>query len=298
MDVNPGLATSILLIVNAILLTSSGILLWLWLSTRAGNARDARAENAAERARIRLELTIAEQTGRLSIIRELHETAIHQVTAMIARADGAKISSDASPEVAARAAGAIADMARDTLADMRRVMTLVSEGEAAAAPLQLTTASDLFRVMRDAGLVISVHEAGESFPLKPGAEIAVYRIMHEALGNSLKHGGVGTQVRVTLTWNATGLTVLIEDDGIRNARRVLDGADATLPGMSYTVEEDLAALTRRLTGAGLTEMRERAELYGGYFSVQESPGVGFAVTAVFPELRFHNGVHGVELRRS
>ncbi|MDQ1577733.1 MAG: hypothetical protein QOE21_420, partial [Microbacteriaceae bacterium] len=60
---------------------------------------------------------------------------------------------------------------------------------------------------------------------------------------------------------------------------------------------DLNALTGVASGRGMTEMRERAELFGGIFNAYSVPGVGFSVSAIFPALRYDNGVHGVNLRR-
>ena len=64
---------------------------------------------------------------------------------------------------------------------------------------------------------------------------------------------------------------------------------------AYDLSEDLQALTGSVSGAGITEMRERTELFGGVFSAVPQPGVGFTIIAAFPSLRFHNGVHGVNL---
>jgi signal transduction histidine kinase len=67
--------------------------------------------------------------------------------------------------------------------------------------------------------------------------------------------------------------------------------------MSYTVEDDLHSLTEEIVGPGIAEMRERAELFGGTLNVTQTAGVGFGISAVFPTLRHHNGVHGVDLAR-
>jgi hypothetical protein len=75
------------------------------------------------------------------------------------------------------------------------------------------------------------------------------------------------------------------------------GPDETAEELAYTVEEDLKALTQEITGRGITEMRARAELFGGTVTATEVPGVGFSIAATFPTIRFHNGVHGVDLTR-
>jgi signal transduction histidine kinase len=253
----------------------------------------------ADNAVAQLSVTAADQGGRLRIIRELHDVAVHRVSAMIAQADGARYAGATDPTAAVRAAQTIAETGRTTLADMRRVMTLVRESEAEAAPQpRLKSTRELFRVMRDAGLQVQFEEAGTPYDLEAGAELAVYRILQEALSNSLKYGGDGTEVRVVFTWTGSGLALRVDDNGFRNAvlARGLSADDAA-GALGYTVEDDLRALTQDVAGPGIQEMRARAELYGGVLTATEMPGVGFSISATFPSIRFHNGVHGVDLSR-
>lgn len=280
-----------------ILLVVAITLLVLWRrACRAAN-RNEFDRSAAERDRIELELTLAEQTSRLRIVRELHELVVHSVSVIISNADGARYAAANDPGVAARSASVIADTARHTLADLRRVMALSREGEAAAGPQpRLATVGDLFAVMRDAGLAVEFRETGKRIALKQGAELAIYRILQEALANSLAHGGEGTEARVTFGWSDEGLEVVVADDGDRAAarREGLDPDEVARERVT-THDDDLAALTRTPTGRGLTEMRERAELYGGMLTAVVIPGVGFTLTAIFPALRDHNGIAGVRL---
>ena len=254
---------------------------------------------AAERRRIELELDLAEQTGRLRIIRELQEVSVQQLSAIISQAEGAGFAATADPAAAARSAAVIADSARTTLGDLRRVLDLAREGEAIAEPQpRLLATNELFSVMRDSGLDISVDESGEPFALQQGAELAISRILQEALSNALSFGGPGTEARVSFTRGTEGLHVKVDDNGIRaTARRDgLDPNDANSVG--YTIDDDLKALTDEPTGRGIREMRVRAEVYGGLLTASTVPGVGFSLSVVFPALRFHNGVHGVKLGRS
>lgn len=270
---------------------------WLRARSRARGIAFDRAE--AERERIELELSLAEQTGRLRIIRELHEVAVHALSVIISQADGARYAATTDPSAAARSATVIAESARATLGDLRRIMGLAKEGEASAAPQpRLRSTRGLFAVMRESGLDVVFDEQGDPFDLKQGAELAIYRILQEALANSLSYGGTGTEVRVSFTWSDEGLHLRVDDDGIRSqARR--EGVDpAEAAAAAYTIEDDLRALTDEPTGRGIREMRARAELYGGIFSTSTMPGVGFSLSVVFPALRFHNGVHGVDLGRS
>jgi signal transduction histidine kinase len=287
-------------IVAVLLLIVALVLLVLWRRARRAERAAAAERVELERDRIDLELSLAEQTGRLRIIRELHELAVHSVSVIISQADGARYAATSDPDVATRSAGAIAEAARSTLADLRRVMTVVRAGEADAAPQpSLSSARELFKVMRDAGLEVEFQESGTRLDLKQGAELAVYRILQEALGNTLTHGGAGTNARVIFKWTEQGLEVLVDDDGIR-AEAVRNGLDPNVEAQqrSYSADDDLAALTQAPVGRGITEMRERTELFGGVFTARTVPGVGFSVSAIFPALRYHNGVHGVKLSPS
>lgn len=287
-------------VVAVLLLVTGLVLLVLWRVARRSQ-RAAEVERVElERDRIDLELSLAEQAGRLRIIRELHELAVHSVSVIISQADGARYAATKDPDVATRSAGAIAEAARATLADLRRVMTVVQAGEADAAPQpSLSSARELFKVMRDAGLGVEFQESGDRLDLKQGAELAVYRILQEALSNALAHGGEGTTARVTFKWTDQGLEVLVDDDGSR-AEAVRNGLDPNVEAQqrAYSADDDLAALTQAPTGRGITEMRERTELFGGVFTAGTVPGVGFSVSAIFPALKYHNGVHGVKLGRS
>lgn len=283
------------LIASIVLAVLSVLLLVLWLRAR----RVAVNQSAAEQLRIDLELSLAEQQGRLGIIRELQDIAVLAVSRLVTGAEAARYTAETDPSSVVRAATALAEDGRGALADMRRVLTIVREGESVAtAQPGLQSARDLFRVMRDAGLVVGFTEAGERFPLKPGAELAIFRILQSALANSLKHGGPGTEAKITFTWTQDGLQLQVDDDGIRAAaRRSSADAGEFAARTSYTIDDDLKALSESISGAGITQMRERAELFGGVFNAGTVPGVGFSVSAIFPSLRFHNGVHGVNLSR-
>lgn len=285
-------------IAAAALLITTIVLLVAWLRARGRARREVFDRTAAERQRLELERALAEQTGRLRIIRELHEVAVPAVSDIISQADGARYAATGDPTAAARAAAAIADAARTTLGDLRRVMGIVREGEARGPGGARPTSPDaLFAVMRDRGLEVEFEELGEPFELQQGAERVIAGILQESLENALRYGGPGTTARVAFTWAAEGLHLKVDDDGIRaTARRAgLDPNDASPVG--YTIDDDLKALTDEPRGRGIAEMRSRAELYGGILTAATVPGVGFSLSAVFPALRFHNGVHGVKLER-
>ena len=293
------------LILSGLLALLAAVLLVLWRRADAQSRRTVFDRTRAERLRIELELSLAEQQGRLGIIGELQDGAILSVSQLIARAEGARYAAKSDPSTAVRAATALVEDARIALADMRRVLSLVRDSESGGdshstsrpAP-GLQSTDELIRVMRDAGLAVNLIESGERFPLKPGAELAIYRILQSALANSLTHGGVGTQARASFAWTQGGLQLLIDDDGIRAAARRESADEGDIAARTaYTIDDDLKSLSGGLAGAGLTQMRERTQAFGGVFSARTVPGVGFSVSAMFPALRFHNGVHGVDLGR-
>lgn len=297
LEANAFVIAQIAVVGAAVLLVLALVFLVLWLVSRRRLRRQAALRVHAERDAIDLELAVREHLGRLRIVRELGDLTVHSVSVIVAQADGARYASESDASATVRAAAQIGDTARTTLADIRRILTVVREGEADATPQpRLRSARDLFKVMRDAGLSVEFEEYGTPFEVQKGAELAVYRILQESLSNALKYGGEGTQVKVTFTWRDESLQVLVDDDGVR-ARARHEGLDPNEVSRdrAYSIDEDLNALTEVVTGPGISEMRERVELFGGVFNAYAVPGVGFSVSAVFPSLRYDNGVHGVNL---
>lgn len=274
------------------------LFLALWIRASRARRRQYFARVDAERDNLDLDASLQEQLAKLRIVRELHEVAVHSVSTIVSQADGAQYAATTDAGAAVRASATIAEAARSTLADLRRVMTVVggTVGESLPEPRTDMT-RELFGVMRDAGLEITYVENGEPFPLGEGPQLAVFRIVQESLSNALKYGGVGTQVRISSTWTDEGLQVVIDDDGVRAAarREGLD-PDKLAQSRTYTFQDDLNALTEVVVGPGMSEMRERAALYRGILTANMLPGVGFTVSAVFPSIRYDNGVHGVNLR--
>jgi signal transduction histidine kinase len=279
--------TLIVAVAAAALLVVALVLMLLWLLASRGRRRESAVRAESERALLDLDSLLAEQTARLRMVGELGEVAVSSISAIVRQADGARYAAESDPGAAVRSAASIAEAARATLDDLRRVTDIVRHGEAdAGAQPGIKTARELFRVMREAGLEIRFEETGERFELKSGAELAIYRILQESLSNALKYGGEGTSVTVAFRWSDDGIRVLIDDDGIRaSTRRGGDDPNSVSRSGGYTVDEDAAALTSTPSGPGITEMRERAELFGGVFHAETVPGVGFSVAVTFPALR-------------
>lgn len=263
------------------------VFLVLWLISARARRRESAKRSDSERTMLDLDALLAEQTARLRMVRELHELALTSVSEIVKQADGARYASEGDPGAAVRSATVIAASARAARDDLRRVATIAKHGEADAGPQPgIMTARKLFRVMREAGLEVKFEETGDQFELKSGAELAIYRILQESLSNALKYGGEGSSASVGFRWSDHGFRMTVDDDGIRAATR-RQGRDPNKVARSggYTVEDDAAALVSSPEGPGITEMRWRAELFGGVFHAETVPGVGFSVAVSFPALR-------------
>ena len=110
--------------------------------------------------------------------------------------------------------------------------------------------------MRQAGLHVDLEVRGASRDLADGVDRSAYRIVQEALTNTIKHAGL-VPARVTVTYGEADLTLEIADEGPGPA----GGGDP---------------------GQGLVGMRERARLYGGELDARSPNGHGFVVRARFP----------------
>lgn len=272
------------------------LVLW-WRSVR--NARLLSADLDHSDAEIAdRDIALAEQAARLQIVREVHEAASLALTAIIRQSDATRYLAPTDPTAVARFAAQIADTARGTLADLRRIVTVAGEGEVHSAAPSISKVEELFAVMTTAGLSITATEAGERFELPSGADVAIYRILEEALANALQHGGEGTEVSVSFAWSDEGLQLLVDDNGVQSQalRQGLDPREIAQK-RNYTFEDDLHALTDTPSGGGVATMRTRADAFNGVFHAYVVPGVGFSISAVFPALRYDNAVHGVKLTR-
>ncbi|GAA4218573.1 signal transduction histidine kinase [Streptosporangium album] len=218
---------------------------------RAERERDqqARLAAAAERARI---------------ARELHDVVAHNVSVMIVQADGAGYAIDGAPEEARRAMQAISATGRQALAEMRRMVGVLrteAEGETVdgyAPQPGLAQLDELVAQVRSSGLPVDFRVAGVAQGLPEGEQLTVYRIVQEALTNTLKHGGPGARAVVEMEYGVRELLLRVTDDG-RGA------AAAERPG-----------------GHGLVGMRERVALFGGSVEARPQPGGGFRVVARLP----------------
>ena len=234
-----------------------------------------------EEKQLKLSVELAEQSKRFEIARDINETVVQKLSSVITNAEGGIYAAKSNPEAGFRALEKVLDSARAAHTELRRLFDMINRGTAAsAAPLTLDDLENLAISMREIGLDVAVSNFGERFELNQSAELAIYRIIFEALQNVKQHNPAGTKAAVEISWLENGLQVLIKDNGVEIERRAVLGANG-LP-VPYEAKDDLDTLLEKVSGPGLTAMRERAESFGGSLEVQRVVGIGFTVSAMFP----------------
>ncbi|MEU8120703.1 histidine kinase [Spirillospora sp. NPDC049024] len=240
------------------------VTVWTVLARRRVLRR--RAETAALAASRRaFESTLLEHTARgerARIARELHDVVAHHISMISVQAETARLAVPGMPDEGARRLLAIGDTARTALTEMRRLLGVLRE-DAGAEPTRrpqpgLQELLDLVDQTRESGaagvrLIVGGHVAA----LDPGLELAVYRIVQEALTNARRHAP-GAAVDVELQYAPDALRVSVRDNG-----------PGPVPGGGPA-------------GHGLLGMRERAAAAGGDLRTGPGPGGGFLVEAVLP----------------
>ena len=236
-----------------------------------------------------LGLEVAKQTERLGIARDLTDLLVQRVTAVVSLSEGAKFLAKSDPESAIRTIGRIAESSNTAQSELRKLYDLLHEShELTAAPPSLSELSDLVLAMRQLGYNASLAVDGQPFEINEGAELCIFKMVFESLENVKKNTPANTDVAVNLYWTTEGLQILVKDNGIETQRRADLTPEQMLEG--YSVADDMAALTNIVDGATLGALRERAGLYEGSIDVTQVAGVGFTVSAFFPNLREVAGV--------
>ena len=231
-----------------------------------------------------LGLEVAKQTERLGIARDLTDLLVQRLTAVVSLSDGAKYLASADPDSALRAISRIADSSTSAQSELRKLYDLLHEGhELLAAPPSLAELPDLVVAMRQLGFNVSLKVDGVPFGVNEGAELCIFKIVFESLENVKKNTPSDTDTAVNFYWTDNGVQILIKDNGIETRRRAELTAEQLLEG--YGVADDLAALTSVVDGATLSALRERAALYEGSIEISQVAGVGYTVSAFFPQLR-------------
>ncbi|MFE9021874.1 sensor histidine kinase [Streptomyces sp. NPDC007808] len=213
---------------------------------------------------------LAAAAERARIAREMHDIIGHNLSVITGLADGGQYAAAKSPERAAQALQAIATTSRQALGELRRLLDVLRDEEAPTASHPelapqptLTDLDQLLDRVRAAGLPVRITVHGTP-SLPAGRQLTVYRVVQEALTNTLKHAGPGTTAEISLSYEEKGaVTATVTDTG---------SAGPTGP----------AAITG---GRGLPGMRERTALYGGTLEAgpRPQPERGWRVHLRLPE---------------
>jgi signal transduction histidine kinase len=202
---------------------------------------------------------------RLRIARELHDVIAHSVSLIAVQAGAAEQVLERDPERAREPLQAIQTTARETIDELRRLLGVLRAADrwAGLTPQPGIAALPLLAdQVRAAGLDVAISGADAMPPLTTGIELTVYRVVQEALTNSLKHGGA-TSAEVRLEHRAGVLTARVRDNG-RGLTPALGAGHALGPGH------------------GLIGMRERVGLYGGTVATAQLGDGGYHVTMQIP----------------
>ena len=269
------------------LVLSSNALAWIGgrlVITRVRYVGTDLDQLVSEEQRAKLALEVAEQNERFEIARDINELIIQKISAVISQAEGGLYAAKSDPSSALRSLERIGQSSRAAHTELRRLYDMLNKThEVTAAPPGLAELDALVILYRELGFNASLKNEGAPFPLNEGAQLAIYRLIFDALENVKEHCLVGTDVSIDFSWVADGMQVLVKDNGIEVSNRSV--AALTGEDQGYTSEEDLNALVRPIVGPGITAMRERAALYGGSVEATRVPGVGFTISAIFPALR-------------
>ncbi|MFF0744702.1 sensor histidine kinase [Streptomyces sp. NPDC004111] len=211
-----------------------------------------RAERAAAQER-------RAEEERLRMARELHDVLAHSISVINVQASMGLALLDSDPEQARTALTTIKSASKEALGEVRQVLdSLRTPGDAPRAPAPgLDRLPELVEQAAAAGLTVTTESTGKVRRLPPGADLAAFRIVQEALTNVVRHSGSRT-ADVTVAHTAEGLRLRIDDAGPAT------GGDA---GGS---------------GNGLAGMRERAAALGGTIEAGPRPDGGFRVEAELP----------------
>ncbi|MFE6688221.1 sensor histidine kinase [Streptomyces sp. NPDC057743] len=218
----------------------------------------------AERAR----RTLLEERTRIA--RELHDVVAHHMSVITVQADSAPYRISGIPQEAQEEFGAIAASARESLAEMRRLLGVLrsEETERQGAPEKAPQPGvgqlrKLVEATVRAGVPVELVLPDEPVVLEPAVDLSAYRIVQEALANVVRHApGAPTRVSVTTTGDGTRLTVLVVNE-------------PPAPPVSTPLETSG-------TGHGLVGMRERVRLVDGTLDTGPLPDGGFRVAAQLP----------------
>ncbi|NUP19533.1 MAG: sensor histidine kinase [Streptomyces sp.] len=217
-------------------------------------ARRLERERAADTAR-----AIAQERSRIA--RDMHDILAHAVSLMVVQAEAGPVVVRSDPARAEASFDAIAAAGRDAMAQLRRILGVLKEPQADGGSWRLPQpgVAELPGLVRQVGestgLHVELRASGTPRPLPPDTEVAAFRVVQEALTNTVKHAHAASAT-VELGWTEDELTLTVTDDG----RGPVAGHG----------------------GHGLIGIRERAAACGGSARAGRGPEGGFEVVVRLP----------------
>ena len=231
-----------------------------FLIAAASSRHSERARLAEERARLmEAEARQAVEDERGRITRELHDVLAHSVSVMTVQASAVRRLLTPEQEREREALMTVEETGRQALAEMRRLLGIMrtdSERPALAPQPGIGTLPELVEQVRQSGLPVELTVEGTPVKLPAGVDLSAYRIVQEALTNTLKHAGPA-HAWVAVRYAGEDVEIEVANDG--SSENDGDG-----------------------TGHGLVGMRERVALCGGELESGPRPGGGFKISARLP----------------
>lgn len=228
---------------------------------RARAARERLSRDVAEQLDAALDASAgtAASGERARIARELHDVIAHSVSVMVIQAGGARLVMGDDPERAEQSLWTVERSGREALAEMRRLLGILGDGDPHALAPQpgLADIAPLIAYAQTSGISADLDVNGDPTPVPPALDLCAYRIVQEALTNAIKHAAPA-DASVKVRWQGSALELEISDNGRRPA--AVNGA----------------------AGHGIPGMRERVALHRGTLDAGALPDGGFTVRARLP----------------
>jgi signal transduction histidine kinase len=183
----------------------------------------------------------------------------HSVSVMTVQAGAARMQLPDHPDRAVPPLMAVEETGRQALAELRRLLGILRENDAPALTPQpgLTDLPTLAEAMDQAGVDVGIRVEGQPRPLPASVDLTAYRIVQEALTNTLKHAGPA-RASVVIHYDPDALRLKITDDG------------------------QASPTTNDGSGHGLLGMRERVNLFGGQLEAGPGGDGGYSVSVRLP----------------
>jgi signal transduction histidine kinase len=219
-------------------------------------------------------VALAAAAERARIARELHDVVAHHVSLIAVQSEAAASKLPGKPLEAGKFVDVIGQTAREALTELRRLLGVL-RGPADRSPdtapsPSITRLDGVLTQVRQAGIEVDVRVEGSQGRLAPGVDVAAYRIVQEALTNTIRHSGAD-EASVTVCYEPGYVTVSVTDTGH-------GPAGPCGPVASAATRTEAA----RTGGFGLAGIAERVASCGGSLTVGPGQAGGFAVTARLP----------------